>query len=84
MITVVLPDRCPVTVPMPPAEPTTEATAGELLLQVPPVTEATSVMIEPTHTAVGPLITGVGVTVMVAVPPIVRVQPVVGLVATIV
>jgi hypothetical protein len=53
-----------------------------LLLQVPPVKPGTvSVVVAPAHTAEAPTIVGVGLSVIVTVLVIVRLQPVVGLVA---
>ena len=56
----------------------TDAEAGLVLLHVPPLKPGTVSGIEvPTHTAVAPLITGTALTVIVALPVIVLVQPVV-------
>ncbi len=62
---------------------TTVAAAVLLLLHVPPVKPgAVSVIVAPAHTAVGPVIDGTALIVIVALPVIVRGQPVDALVAT--
>ena len=70
---VVLPVVRPLTTPVLP----TVATAGLLLLHVPPVVVSVKFMVAPTHTLLGPpMAAGVGSTVMVAEPSILFVQPV--------
>ena len=72
---VVVPVTTPHTVPV---VVTTVATEVVLLLHVPPLKPGTVSGIEvPTHTAVAPLIEGTALTVIVALPVIVLVQPVV-------
>jgi hypothetical protein len=76
---VVMPGMMPVTTPVVGA---TVATAGALLLQVPPGVTSVTVIVVPGHNAVGPPIAaGNGLTVIVALPLIVLVQPVVAPVA---
>ena len=70
VVPVTMPHTAPVVV-------TTVATDVALLLHVPPLKPGTVSGIEvPTHTAVAPLITGTALTVIVALPVIVRAQPV--------
>jgi len=70
-----------------PVAATTVATDGLLLVQLvgQELSESVSVIVAPTHNALGPPIAdGVGLIVMVAVPDIVRGHPVIAFVATIV
>jgi hypothetical protein len=60
----------------------TVAPDGLLLTHVPAPVDALSNIVDPAHTAVAPLIVGVGLIATTAVPPIVLVQPVAGFVAT--
>ena len=73
MITVVpvsTPHTAPLVIP-------TVAMDGVLLLQVPPPGVADCAIDAPIHTAVAPLIVGIGLIVTVTLPVIVLVQPVV-------
>ena len=77
---VVLPVATPVTIPL--ADPIV-ATPGVLLDQRPPPVASVSVIVAPTHNADGPTIgAGNGLTVIVALPVIILVQPVIELEAT--
>lgn len=80
VIMVVSPDVVPA-VNMPVADVITAA-AVLLLLQVPVKPVAASVTVALGHTAVGPVITGAGLSTTVALPVIARVQPVAVLVPT--
>ena len=74
-----LPSSIPVTTPV--VLPMV-ATDGVPLLHVPPVVRSVSVIVAPAHTAVGPLMAaGAGLTMIVALPVIVLVQPVAAVVA---
>ena len=74
------PDTIPPTMPEPAP---TVATPVLLLLQVPPVKPgALRLIVAPAHTAVGPMIDGTGLSVMIALPFITFVQPVHEFVAT--
>ncbi len=76
---VVDPEVTPVTSPV---VDTTVAADVLLLTQVPPVKPgAVSCIVAPAHTAVGPEIVGTALTATVALPVIIRVQPVDALVA---
>jgi hypothetical protein len=75
VVPVIIPETIPEAAPI-------VATAGLLLLHVPGAVASVRVIVVPGHNAVGPIIgAGSGLTVIVALPVIVAVQPVVVLVA---